>query len=88
MYILYILYIILYNVHTLHTVHTVSAPLNLLPHTLLFPDEAAEVEADEMLTINAQNLMKSVRDTVRASEACSVKMLSNPNNNLQFRRKR
>ncbi|XP_063685744.1 vinculin-like isoform X7 [Bolinopsis microptera] len=52
-------------------------------------NEAAEVEADEMLTINAQNLMKSVRDTVRASESCSVKMLSNPAaNNLQFRRKR
>jgi len=51
-------------------------------------DESAEVEADEMLTINAQNLMKSVRDTVRASEACSVKMLSNSDSNLKFKRKR
>ncbi|KAL5267420.1 hypothetical protein ACHWQZ_G004455 [Mnemiopsis leidyi] len=51
-------------------------------------NEEAEVEADEMLTINAQNLMKSVRDTVRASEACSVRMMSNPNANLQFKRRR
>ena len=50
-------------------------------------DESAEVEADEMLTINAQNLMKSVRDTVRASESCSVKIMSQAGN-LQFKRKK
>ena len=39
-----------------------------------------------MLTINAQNLMKSVRDTVRASESCSVK-IDSASNKLKFKRK-
>lgn len=47
-----------------------------VPYSLLWPpvDPAADKEATEMLTDNAQNLMKAVSDVLYSTEAASIRV--------------
>ena len=45
-------------------------------------------EATELLVGNAQNLMQSVRETVRAAEAASIKIRVDSGYSLRWARKR
>ena len=42
------------------------------PLSPFFPDFEADKEASEMLTVNAQNLMKAVSEVLYATEAASI----------------
>lgn len=44
-------------------------------------------EAMELLVLNAQNLMQSVKDTVRAAEAASIKIRTDSGLRLRWVRK-
>lgn len=44
---------------------------------IFFSGTEEDEEAMEQLVLNAQNLMQSVKDTVRAAEAASIKIRTN-----------
>lgn len=48
--------------------------------SLIFPGSEEDREATEMLVGNAQNLMQSVKETVRAAEGASIKIRSDQTN--------
>ncbi len=49
-------------------------------NTISFPGSDEDREATEMLVGNAQNLMQSVKETVRAAEGASIKIRSDQTN--------
>lgn len=55
--------------------------------TCFHPGSEEDQEATEMLVGNAQNLMQSVKETVRAAEAASIKIRTDAGIRLRWVRK-
>ena len=56
-------------------------------YNLLFAGTEEDIEATEMLVGNAQNLMQSVKQTVTAAEAASIKIRTEAGIQLKWVRK-
>lgn len=60
---------------------------NVLTKVCLHSGSEEDQEATEMLVGNAQNLMQSVKETVRAAEAASIKIRTDAGIRLRWVRK-
>ena len=54
----------------------------------LFTESEEDQEATEMLVGNAQNLMKAVKETVRAAKAASIKIRTDAGYKMRWVRQR
>ena len=60
---------------------------HFIVYNLLFAGTEEDIEATEMLVWNAQNLMQSVKQTVTAAEAASIKIRTEAGIQLKWVRK-
>ncbi|XP_063725786.1 vinculin-like [Symsagittifera roscoffensis] len=67
-----------------------TSQLDEIAQNVAADDQATkdDIEATEMLVLNAQNIMTSVKDTVRASEAASIRIRLDQGHALKWVRKR
>ncbi|XP_003381013.1 vinculin family protein [Trichinella spiralis] len=65
----------------------IAAPMSVREGSEISPGTDEDEEAMQQLVLNAQNLMQSVKDTVRAAEAASIKIRTDSGLRLRWVRK-